>query len=77
MTADQRIPQQKRTALARAKTNAMADDYIAGHDTFALNDVNSKSAMLGMGQGQGNHWARRNPNAVGRKTGNRKKKNRD
>ena len=75
MTADQRIPQQKRTALARAKTNAMADDYIAGHDTFALNDFNSKSAMLGMGQG--NHWARRNPNAVGRKTGNRKKKNRD
>ena len=55
----------------------MADDYIAGHDTFALNDVNSKSAMLGMGQGQGNHWARRNPNAVGRKTGNRKKKNHD
>ena len=55
----------------------MTDDYIAGHDTFALNNINSKSAMLGMGQGQGNHWARRNPNAVGRKTGNRKKKNRD
>jgi len=77
LTADQRIPQQKRTALAYAKTNAMADDYIAGHETFALNDVNSKSAMLGMGQGQGKHWARRNPNAVGRKTGNRKKKNRE
>jgi len=77
MTADQRIPQQKRTALARAKTNAMADDYVAGDGPFSTRDVNSKSAMLGMGVGQGNHWAQKNPNAVGRKTGNRKKKNRN
>ena len=75
MTADQRIPQQKRTALARAKTNAMSDDYIAGNGPFAMHDVNSRSAMLGLGVGQGNHWAKKNPNAVGRKTGNRKKKN--
>merc|ERR1712020_368011 len=68
MTADQRIPQQKRTALARAKTNAMADDYVAGDGPFSTRDVNSKSAMLGMGVGQGNHWAQKNPNAVGRKT---------
>lgn len=77
MTADQRIPQQKRTALARGKTNAMADDYVAGNGPFATRDVNSRSAMLGMGIGQGNHWAQKNPNAVGRKTGNRKKKNRN
>ena len=77
MTADQRIPQQKRTALANVKTNAMGDDYVAGNGPFAMHDVNSRSAMLGMGQTQGNHWARRNPNAVGRKTGNRKKKNRN
>lgn len=77
MTADQRIPQQKRTALARAKNNVMTDDYVAGSGPFTMHDVNSRSAMLGMGVGQGNHWAQRNPNAVGRKTGNRKKKNRD
>lgn len=77
MTADQRIPQQKRTALARAKTNTMGDDYVAGNGPFATRDVNSRSAMLGMGVVSGNHWAQRNPNAVGRKTGNRKKKNRN
>jgi len=78
LTADQQIPQQRRSALARMKTNAMGDDYVAGNAPFAVNDVNSKSAMLGFGLGHGNHhWAHKNPNAVGRKTGNRKKKNRN
>jgi RNA-binding protein NOB1 len=30
LTADQQIPQQKRTAMARASTNAMSADYTAG-----------------------------------------------
>jgi len=76
LTADQRIPQQRRTAMAYQKTNAMGEDYIAGNGPFQLNDVNSKSAMLGFGMADNHYWAHRNPNAVGRKTGNRKKKNR-
>ena len=73
LTADQQVPQQKKSAMARCKTNAMNQDYVAGNSPFSIRDVNSRSAMLGMGQGD-YYWAKKNPNANGRKTGNRKKK---
>ena len=77
LCADQPIPQQRKTALARKKTDAMGEDYVSGQGPFVMNDVNSRSAMLGIGM-QGNHyWDRKNPNASGRRTGNRKKKNRN
>lgn len=71
MTADQRIPQQRKSTLARTKTNALNDDYVAGNAPFSTRDVNSRSAMLGIGQGD-HYWAKKNPNAGSRKTGNRK-----
>ena len=46
-----------------------------GNAPFAKHDVTSKSAMLGIGHGGNQYWSHKNPNAVGRRTGNRKKKN--
>ena len=43
---DQPLPQQRISAKARAKTNALGDDYIAGYSPFVMRDVDSKSAML-------------------------------
>jgi len=75
LSADQPIPQQKRSSMAIAKTNALNEDYTAGNAPFAKHDVTSKSAMLGIGHGGNQYWSHKNPNAVGRRTGNRKKKN--
>jgi len=77
---DQREPQQRISKKALAKTNPMSEDYLAGSSPFVTKDVTSKSAMLGLhGRGKGNaevpgmYWARKNPNAVKKNTGNRKK----
>jgi hypothetical protein len=49
--------------------------YFTGNAPFAKHDVTSRSALLGIGvEPTGHYWAHKNPNAVGRKTGNRKKK---
>lgn len=37
--------------VARTKTNALDDDYIAGYSPFVVRDVDSKSAIL---RGHGN-----------------------
>ncbi|KFB50804.1 hypothetical protein ZHAS_00018856 [Anopheles sinensis] len=43
---DQPLPQQRISAKARNKTNALAEDYIAGSSPFVMRDVNSRSAVL-------------------------------
>ncbi|XP_014363256.2 RNA-binding protein NOB1 [Papilio machaon] len=48
LTEDQHIHKRFATKLARKKTNAMDPDYIAGFSPFAMKDVNSKSAVLGI-----------------------------
>ena len=74
LTADQPVPQQRKTAMAKVKTNAFSEDYMAGNAPFSKRDVTSKSAMLGLtNHGSSQYWARKNPNAVKHKTGNRKK----
>ena len=49
----------------------------AGNSPFALNDVTSRSAILGV-PGKGSkanlYWMKKNPNEGSRKTGNRKRK---
>ena len=61
----------KRLSVHHLKTHIL----FQGNAPFVKRDVTSKSAILGVGQDQGNHyWNHKNPNAVGRKTGNRKKK---
>lgn len=43
---DQPLPQQRISAKAKAKTNALDDDYIAGYSPFVMRDVDSRSAVL-------------------------------
>lgn len=71
---DQQFAQQRTTRIARAKNNPMAPDYICGNGPFTKNDVTSRSAMMGVGKATNQYWLHKNPNAVGRNTGNRKKK---
>ena len=55
----------------------MADDYAARNSPFAMRDVTSRSAMLGVRGTPGEvgaYWNRSNPNAGTKKTGNRRKK---
>ncbi|CAH0399588.1 unnamed protein product [Chilo suppressalis] len=48
LTEDQHIHKRFATKLARNKTNALDPDYTAGFSPFAMKDVNSKSAVLGV-----------------------------
>uniref|UniRef100_A0A1E1WBP7 RNA-binding protein NOB1 n=1 Tax=Pectinophora gossypiella TaxID=13191 RepID=A0A1E1WBP7_PECGO len=48
LTEDQHIHKRFATKMARGKTNALDPDYIAGFSPFAMKDVNSKSAVLGV-----------------------------
>ncbi|CAK1542370.1 unnamed protein product [Leptosia nina] len=48
LTEDQHIHKRFATKLGRSKTNALDPDYIAGYSPFAMKDVNSKSAVLGV-----------------------------
>lgn len=43
---DQPLPQQRISAKARAKTDALGDDYTAGYSPFVMRDVDSRSAVL-------------------------------
>ncbi|KFB42546.1 hypothetical protein ZHAS_00010257 [Anopheles sinensis] len=43
---DQPLPQQRISAKARSKTNALAEDYTAGLSPFVMRDVDSRSAVL-------------------------------
>ncbi|EAT42877.1 AAEL005628-PB [Aedes aegypti] len=46
MFEDQPLPQQRISAKAKAKTNALGDDYTAGYSPFVMRDVDSRSAVL-------------------------------
>jgi len=80
LVADQREAQQRLSKKALQRNNPIGGDFIAGNSPFVTKDVTSKSAMLGLqGSGKGNaevpgaYWNRKNPNAVKKNTGNRKK----
>lgn len=78
---DQPESQQRLSKKAILKNNPLDPDYIAGNSPFLTKDVTSKSAMLGLkgaGLGQakpsGVYWAKKNPNAGTKNTGNKRKK---
>ncbi len=74
-SADQPMPQQRKTKMARQRTDVMNPDYTFGNAPFAKRDVTSRSAMLGVGNGQtGHYWSRKNPNEPVHKSGTRRKK---
>jgi len=81
LVEDQREAQQRLSKKALLATNPTQDEFVPGNSPFYTKDVTSKSAMLGLqGQGKGNaavpglYWDRKNPNAVKKNTGNRRKK---
>jgi len=81
LVEDQREAQQRLSKKALLATNPTQDEFVPGNSPFYIKDVTSKSAMLGLqGQGKGNaavpglYWDRKNPNAVKKNTGNRRKK---
>jgi RNA-binding protein NOB1 len=67
------MPQQHLSKAARAKINALDPDFIAGNSPFSSNDVTSRSSLINV-TGHQKYWMKRNPNAVGKSTGNRKKR---
>ena len=80
LSEDQREPQQRLSKKAMLRNNPMGEDYLAGNSPFISRDVNSKAAMLGLaGQNRGNaqpsgfYWTQKNPNAVRKNTGNKKR----
>ncbi|XP_065364112.1 RNA-binding protein NOB1 [Calliphora vicina] len=56
---DQPMPRQMPSRVAKTKTNALNEDYMAGFSPFAMRDVDSKSAML-RSKGNLKEWARNN-----------------
>lgn len=56
---DQPMPRQMPSRVAKTKTNALEEDYVAGFSPFAMRDVDSKSAML-RSKGHVKEWARNN-----------------
>ncbi|XP_012160501.1 RNA-binding protein NOB1 isoform X2 [Ceratitis capitata] len=56
---DQPIPRQMPSRVAKTKTNALEEDYIAGMSPFVMRDIDSKSAML-RSKGNLKEWARNN-----------------
>ncbi|XP_022208670.2 RNA-binding protein NOB1 [Drosophila obscura] len=56
---DQPMPRQMPSRVAKTKTNALNEDYVAGYSPFVLRDVDSKSAML-RSKGNLKEWARNN-----------------
>ncbi|XP_022920568.2 RNA-binding protein NOB1 [Onthophagus taurus] len=69
LSADQPVPDQRPSRLARTKTNVLADDYITGYSPFVTRDVQSRSALLGIKNKpqQIKHWMRKNPNEARKK----------
>lgn len=59
---DQPIPKQMPSRVARTKTAALEEDYVAGFSPFVRRDVDSKSAMLRAKSGTTSlkQWARNN-----------------
>ncbi|CAL8119047.1 unnamed protein product [Orchesella dallaii] len=74
LTEDQRIPQQRPSKMALQKNNPLGTDYIANSSPFAVNDVYSRAAVLGINTKYSgtNYWDKKNPNEAKRRTGRKK-----
>ena len=72
LVEDQPHPQQRTARKAQNKMDVFSPDYVANQSPFAVNDVTSRAAQLGIKTGSTNKWDRRNPNAVRKNYGRRK-----
>merc|ERR1719431_2573273 len=80
LVEDQREAQQRLSKKALLAMKA-PEEHVPGSSPFSVKDTTSRAAMLGLqGQGKGNaevpglYWDQRNPNAVRKSTGNRRRK---
>ena len=74
LVADQPLPQNRIPRKARMGTDVFDPDFVANSSPFAMKDVTSRSAQLGVGHISSNtsRHNKRNPNAAGRKKGKKK-----
>ncbi|XP_054707464.1 RNA-binding protein NOB1-like [Uloborus diversus] len=66
---DQPIPHNRPTKMATQKIDVLSPDYEARSSPFAVNDVYSRAASLGIRSNKSRHH-RRNPNEWSKRTGN-------
>uniref|UniRef100_A0A1B0CBB9 RNA-binding protein NOB1 n=2 Tax=Lutzomyia longipalpis TaxID=7200 RepID=A0A1B0CBB9_LUTLO len=71
LVEDQPMPHQMPSRVARTKTDALHEDYIAGYSPFVARDVNSKSAML-RNRGHIKDWLRNHEYVNSRRGGKKK-----
>ena len=75
LVEDQPMPHNRLSRKARqAGTDVFDPDFMTSGSPFAIKDVTSRSAQLGIGHFSNNSSSkgRRNPNEVGRKRGKKK-----
>ncbi|XP_033125297.1 RNA-binding protein NOB1-like isoform X3 [Anneissia japonica] len=72
LVEDQPIPQNRPAKKTLAKINAFDPDYVARGSPFAINDVTSRAAQLGVHSSRGSSSRRRNPNESGHRKGRKK-----
>jgi RNA-binding protein NOB1 len=75
---DQPMPQQRMPRKAQQKVNVLDPDFLEGSSPFAINDVTSRAAQIGL---SGKHdfrrqayWNKRNPNEPKKHYGKKKSK---
>lgn len=64
LCADQPLPQQRLSNTSKKKMDVLNDDYLASSSPFAVKDIYSRSAVLGIHK---SGRSRRNPNESGRR----------
>ena len=69
---DQRMPHQRVSTAARKKTDIWEYENIPGSSPFAVNDVTSRAAHLGVHVNRNNARSQKNPNASKKRKGRRK-----
>lgn len=74
LSEDQRVPQNRPSKKAMAFVSALDPDYDVQTSPFAINDVTSRAAQLGIHGNANKSWMRKNPNVPHKRTGNKKKK---
>lgn len=72
LVEDQRVPQNRPSKMALRKVDALSPDYDSLSSPFAMNDVYSRAASLGIRPNRSKNQ-KKNPNEWSIRTGNRKR----
>nr|KAG5712168.1 hypothetical protein BaRGS_014518 [Batillaria attramentaria] len=76
LVEDQPLPQQRASKKSQKKMDIFTPEYVTGSSPFAVNDITSRAAQLGISgkhnYGANAYWNKRNPNEARKKHGRRK-----